>query len=228
MCNVFSQTMRCFLAAFPSSRLVKSAKPKAIAKVLQPSDRRMARPFTAEEIMEAARKSVATMSPAKEIILKGKIYILQHLESRLNEVSEILITMCKAMMIEDLKILVSIKGINMKTAVPFLAELGEMDRFSSYKKLIAFIGIDPAICQSGKYKGAGRISKRVNRHLRNILYSMVMCVVRFNSFFQSYCLRRKAEGLPPKKALLATAHKLIRAIFAMLSHKTFFTVNENA
>ncbi len=228
MCNVFSQTMLCFLTEYPSARLVKSAKLKAIAKVLQPSDKRMARPFTAEEIIEAARKSVATMNPAKEIILKGKISTLQHLERRLDEVSEILTNMCKAMMIEDLKILMSIKGVNVKTAVPFLAELGGIDRFSSYKKLIAFIGIDPAIYQSGKYNGAGKISKRGSRHLRKILYSMVMCVVRYNSFFRSYHLRRKAEGLPPKKALLATAHKLIRVIFAMLSHKTFFNVNQNA
>lgn len=228
MCNVFSQTMLCFLAEFPSARLIKAAKLKAIAKVLQPSDKRMARPFTAEEITEAARKSVATINPAKEIILKGKISTLQHLERRLDEVSEILTNMCKAMMIEDLKILTSIKGINAKTAVPFLAELGGIDRFPSYKKLIAFIGIDPAIYQSGKYKGIGKISKRGNRHLRRIIYMMTMCIVRYNSFFRSYHMKRKREGLPPKKAFLATAHKLIRVIFAMLSHKTFFAVNQNA
>ena len=105
-------------------------------------------------------------------------------------------------MIKDLKILTSIKGINIKTAVPFLAELGGIDKFSSYKKLIAFIGIDPAIYQSGKYKGAGKISKRGNRHLRKILYSMIMYVVRYNSFFQSYHMKRKAEGLPQKRLCL--------------------------
>lgn len=160
--------------------------------------------------------------------MKGKIATLQHLERRLDEVSEILTNMCKAIMIKDLKILTSIKGINLKTAMPFLAELGGIDRFSSYKKLIAFIGIDPAIYQSGKYKGVGKISKRGNRHLRRILYMMTMCVVRYNSFFRSYHFRRKQEGLPPKKAFLATSHKLIRVIFAMLSHKTFFNVNQNA
>jgi len=56
MCNVFSQTLLCFLAEFPSARVIKVAKRKAIEKVLQPPDKRMARPFTAEEIIEAARK----------------------------------------------------------------------------------------------------------------------------------------------------------------------------
>jgi hypothetical protein len=30
--------------------------------------------------------------------------------------------------------------------------------------------------------------------------------------------------LKPQRALLATAHKLIRVIFAMLSHRTYFQV----
>ena len=30
------------------------------------------------------------------------------------------------------------------------------------------------------------------------------------------------EGLPPKKAILATAHKLLRVLFAMLSSKSCF------
>jgi transposase len=47
-------------------------------------------------------------------------------------------------------------------------------------------------------------------------------VVSQNAFFKAYFIRRKREGLIPQKALLATAHKLIRVIFAMLSHRTYF------
>jgi hypothetical protein len=34
--------------------------------------------------------------------------------------------------------------------------------------------------------------------------------------------KKKSEGQPFKKAVFATAHKLMRVIFAMLSHKTYF------
>ena len=51
---------------------------------------------------------------------------------------------------------------------------------------------------------------------------MTLCAVRSKNAFREYFLRRKQEGLPPKKAILATAHKLIRVIFAMLSNKTLF------
>jgi len=55
---------------------------------------------------------------------------------------------------------------------------------------------------------------------------MTTSVVSQNGFFKTYFLRRKKEGLPPQKALFAVAHKLIRVIFAMLSHRTYFKVEE--
>ena len=47
-------------------------------------------------------------------------------------------------------------------------------------------------------------------------------VVMFNDFFKAYYLKRREDGLPYKKAIMATAHKLIRTIFAMLSNRTLF------
>jgi hypothetical protein len=51
---------------------------------------------------------------------------------------------------------------------------------------------------------------------------MASAVVSQNAFFKAYFLKRKREGLTPQRVLLATAHKLIRVIFAMLSQRTYF------
>ena len=74
----------------------------------------------------------------------------------------------------------------------------------------------------GQYEGISRISKRGNRHLRRIVFLMTLCVIRSQNVFREYFLRRKEEGLPPKKAILATAHKLLRVLYAMLSSKSCF------
>ncbi|WP_448589293.1 transposase [Thermodesulfobium sp.] len=92
---------------------------------------------------------------------------------------------------------------------------------------MAFAGIDPSVFQSGKFEGKSKISKRGNRHLRRVIYIMTVNVIRVNSFFKAYFLKRKQEGLPYKKAILATVHKLVRTIFAMLSHKTLFHVKNS-
>ena len=94
--------------------------------------------------------------------------------------------------------------------------------FRSYKHVIAFAGIDPSIHQSGQYEEMSRLSKRGNGHLRRVIFLMTLCAVRSHNIFREYFLRRKEEGLPPKKAILATAHQLLRVLFAMLTNKSYF------
>jgi len=224
--NLYTRVMLRFLQQYPSARLVRGVKPRAIAKALKGPYVGDKLTFTAEDIVKAAQSSVAVVSPAKEIIVQGKIATLLHLQERLEELTKLLTDLCKATRVEDLKILQSIKGVGPNTAVPFLAEVGEVKNFSSSKKLIAFAGLDPSIHQSGKFTGASKLSKRGNRHLRRAIYLMTSSVVSQNGFFKSYFLRRKKEGLPPQKALFAVAHKLIRVIFAMLSQRTCFNVKE--
>jgi transposase len=224
--NLYTGAMLRFLQQYPSARLVRGAKRVAIAKALRGPYVGDKLTFTAEDIIKAAQSSVAVVSPAKEIIVQGKIATLVHLKERLEELTKLLTDLCKATRVEDLKILQSIKGVGPNTAVPFLAEVGEVKNFTSSKKLIAFAGLDPSIHQSGKFLGASKLSKRGNRHLRRAIYLMTTSVVSQNVFFKAYFLRRKKEGLPPQKALFAVAHKLIRVIFAMLSQRTCFNVKE--
>ncbi len=197
-------------------------KARDLAKVLNQQQVGNKLSSSAEDILRAASRSIAMVSPAKEIILQGKIATLLHLQGRLEELTKLLTDLCRAMREEDWKILRSIKGVGPKTGVPFLAEMGSVENFSSPKKLIAFAGMDPSVCQSGKYVGKSKLSKRGNRHLRRAIYLMTAAVVSQNAFFKAYFLKRKKDGLVPQKALLATAHKLIRVIFAMLSHRTYF------
>jgi len=224
--SLYSRVMLRFLQQYPSARLVRGEKRKVIAKALRGPRVGDKLTFSAEDIIKAAQSSIAVVSPAKEIIIQGKIATLLHLQERLEELTKLLSDLCKATRLEDLEILRSIKGVGPNTAVPFLAEVGEVKNFASSKKLIAFAGLDPSIHQSGKFLGTSKLSKRGNRHLRRAIYLMAASVVSQNGFFKAYFLRKKKEGLPPQKALFAVAHKLIRVIFAMLSQRTYFNVKE--
>jgi transposase len=224
--NVFSDTMLHFLRTFPSARLITNANEKDIRQAFIHPDKRMRLVVKPEKIREAALNSVASISPAKEMILPGKIETLFHLQHQLDELTTLMIRLCKATVDEDLKIITSIDGINTKTAAPFLAELGDLSNYQSYKKIIAFAGVDPSIHQSGKFQGNSKISKRGNRHLRRVIYLMAFCAIRMEGPFKQYFLKRKSEGLPFRKALFATAHKLIRVIFAMLQKRTYFMADQ--
>jgi transposase len=224
--DIYTGVMLRLIQEYPSARLVRAAKLKGISKLLKGPYVGKKLTFTAEDILRAAKTSIATVSPGKEIILQGKVATLVHLQGRLEEITKLLTDLCKATRVDDFEILRSIKGVGPKTAAPFLAEMGSVENFLSHKKLIAFAGMDPSVSQSGQFIGMSRLSKRGNRHLRRAIYLMTASVVSKNAWFKAYFQKRKAEGLPPQKALFATAHKLIRVIFAMLSQRTYFNVKE--
>ncbi len=222
-CKIFTETMLHVLIKFPSARTLTAAKPKEIAKALIHVEGKRKRVLiSAEEIIQMAKASVATDSAAKELILSEKISTLLYLEEKRKKITGVLVKTCQSMRVEDLEIITSIDGIKQINGSTFLAELGEMNHFKSHKHVIAFAGLDPSVHQSGQYEGISRISKRGNRHLRRVIFLMTTCVVRSNNIFRQYFLKRKAEGLPPKKAILATAHKLLRVLFAMLTTKSYF------
>jgi len=222
LCNITTRVMLDFIQEFPSARLVKATKPKAIQKALKRKGVDTRLTYTAEDLIQAARSSVATISPAKELIVKGKVATLRHLQQRHDELSAVLTDYCKSAMLEDLEIITSIDGISTGTATTFLAEIGCIGNYASHRNLIAFAGIDPTVYQSGKFQGASRISKRGNRHLRRVIWLMTVNVIQHNSIFKNYFLKKRKEGQPFKKAVFATAHKLMRVIFAMLSQRTMF------
>jgi len=222
MSNPFTKVMLHFIQRFPSARLVGMAKPSIIAKTLKEKPCSCRIRFTPSELINIARKSIATISPGKEIILSGKIGTLLHLQKQRDELSKALTKYCESSIIEDLKIVTSINGIGNNTATTFLAEIGGINNYASHKNLIAFAGIDPTVYQSGKYEGASKISKRGNRHLRRVIWLMTMRVINHNPLFRKYFLKKRNEGQPFKKAVFATAHKLMRVIFAMLSDRTYF------
>ncbi len=128
LCNITTKVMLDFIEEFPSARLVGAAKPKIIEKALNRKGVRTRLTFTADDIIRAARNSVATVSPGKELILKGKVSTFQHLGKRRDELTKALTEYCKHTMIEDLKIVTSITGINIGTATTFLAEMGSIDK----------------------------------------------------------------------------------------------------
>ena len=129
MTNPLTKVMLHFIQRFPSARLVSIAKPSAIEKTLKEKPCSCRLRFTPKELIEAARTSIATVSPAKELILSGKIETLVHLQKRRDELTKALIKYCESTIVEDLRIVTSINGINNTMATTLLAEIGQISNY---------------------------------------------------------------------------------------------------
>jgi len=221
--NIFSRSILRLISYFPSAYRIRMASRKEI-KMAMEIERGRKTDISLEEIIELARASIGSYHPGKELILSQKASLVVFLIDKIKEIEEMLKDMCKKSELSgDMDILTSIKGIGDVTAMQLLCEMGDIKRFSSCRKLIAYAGLDPTVYQSGRFEGKSKLSKRGNRHIRRVIWIMTTMVIRFNEVFGAYFRKRRNEGLPYKKAVIATAHKLIRVIYSMLIHKRYFS-----
>jgi len=222
--NIYNDAILDLLSSFPSAKAIQKASIDSLRVFFSKTIGRKLK-LTPETLKELANNSIAQYWPVKEKILIQTIKELRFLQEQLNEFDEMLKEYCKcASLNQDVEILTSIDGIGENSALYFLAEVGDISRFSTYKKLIAYCGLDPSVDESGKHKGESRISKRGNAHLRRIIWLMSVNVVRHNEYFKAYFQRKRSQGLVYKKAMMSVAHKLLRTIFAMMKKREKFNI----
>ncbi len=118
----------------------------------------------------------------------------------------------------DAQLLRTVPGIGEYSARLILSEIGDINRFSSAKKLKSYAGIIPSRYQSGGRDRHGSITKLGSAWLRWVLVQCVHAAVRKeNSLSRFY--QRLVQHKKKQVALTATAAKMLDIIFAILRDK---------
>jgi transposase len=124
----------------------------------------------------------------------------------------------------EAELLVSIPGISFVSALTIMAEIGDIKRFPSAKKLMGYAGLVPSTYSSGDKTTHGRITKTGSKWLRYIMIEVAQHQQRCkrNPGFGSYYLSlQKRKGTNP--ATVATARKLLAVIWRILVDKRPFS-----
>jgi transposase len=113
--------------------------------------------------------------------------------------------------------LMTVPGVSLITVATFLAAVGDIRRFMSSRKLVAYLGLDPRVRQSGEQPARpGRISKRGSSATRWVLVEAAWSAVNQPGPLRAFYLRikgRRGHG----KAIVATARKLAVLFWCMLT-----------
>ena len=119
--------------------------------------------------------------------------------------------------------LLSVPGIGYVTGAIIVGEIGDISRFSSTDKLVAFAGFDPGVYQSGNYE-ANRvsISKRGSSYLRWAFHTVASIIIHHDKTFADYYTKKRKEGKHHLVALGHVSKKLIRVIFSLLKSNSTF------
>jgi transposase len=209
-----SHLATALLRAFPTARAFERARPSRIAHIVYDGRHRVGKEL-AEQLLEAARCSVgAHHGPAYQVQVRYLCEDLDVLRQRLRDLDGDIERDLDAHQIGSL--LTTIDGIGAITAARLVAELGDPSEFGSSAALSAYVGVIPALRQSGK-----RTSQRAaltcvgHLRLRQALWMPTLTAVRRNPWLRAYYERLRANGKPAKVALVACMRKLLIAVYAV-------------
>lgn len=124
---------------------------------------------------------------------------------------------------ETQELLRSIPGVGSTTAAALVAFIGDIDRFAAPEKLVAYIGLDCRVYQSGtSVQGKGYISKRGNSYLRHMLFNAAFIARQYNPELKRYHEQKLREGKHYFSAMCAVERKLVHLIYAVWKRGTPF------
>jgi len=120
--------------------------------------------------------------------------------------------------------LLSISGISVVYAAEFMAEVGDIARFSYPKQIMSFAGNVPYVSQSAEYEAKGLpLTKKGASGLRPLLNQIALSLNSHCPQFGRYYRKKHFEKCDrPGIARIATGNKFIRLAFCLIKQQKLF------
>jgi transposase len=221
-----------FWGTYPSPMHLEGVTAEQLAEELRPISHNQCSIKRAQKILDLVATDGHTLrdyQKERDFITKNLVRVL---EFQNNELSAIEKEIERMLTLFDCK-LTSISGVDTVMAAKLLAEIGDINRFTSADKLASYAGIAP-IRFSSAGKGNDQISKQGNRTLHGVFYFLAVQMVETsrgsgiprNPVFLEYFNRKIAEGKTKPQALICIMRRLVNIIYGMLNNHTEYRMPE--
>jgi len=215
--SVYGKTSIALLKEYSVPSNVASKPFEEVYEIIKQFSRSQISITRAEKIYKHASNTltVPEIDSIVSIEIKTLISEIELYDKQILAIEEIMVQTMKMI---DSKI-TTIPGIATITGATILGEIGDVDRFSSAKKLVAFAGLDPITNQSGKFENkSGHISKRGSPQLRSALFMAANASRQYDENFKEYYDDKIERGKHHSSAVNATAAKLLRVVYWVLKN----------
>ena len=205
----------------PSPEAIASMHLTHLTHLLKSSSHGHFKRETAVELRVLAQKSVGNSDKSLSIQVTHSIEQIELLDRQLEQIESEMTDIVRSL---D-SVIMTIPGIGYVNGGMILGEIGDISRFATPSKLLAFAGLDPSVYQSGNFEAKHtRMSKRGSRALRYALINAAHNVVKYNKTFQDYYNQKISERRSHYNALGHCAGKLVRIIYKMLTDNVAFNL----
>ena len=113
----------------------------------------------------------------------------------------------------------TITGIGNVTGATIIGEIGDISKFSSPRKLVAFAGIDASVSKSGEYESTHNVmSKRGSPYLRKAIFQAALIASFKDPVLSAFYQKKRAEGKHHLTCVGAVSRKMCNIIYAVLKN----------
>ena len=223
--SVFIQTSRRLLAEALTPEEFADFDLSELSQKLRETSRGRHGKEKAEEIQSLAARSVGVgfLGRALRVQMTCLLEQLALLEEQLAALD----AQIEALMDRLPQYITSIPGVGPVTGATILAEIGDVHRFATPEKLVAYAGIDPIVYQTGEFRAAStRMSKRGSPYLRHALWQAAFAAARFDPQLRDYYQRKRAEGKAHGTVMGAVCRKLLHRIYIILKEERPYVIRD--
>jgi transposase len=122
---------------------------------------------------------------------------------------------------EEIKLLISIKGISEFSACAIISDIGDINRFKNYKKLCSYLRSAPKVDASNNSIKNGSISKKGRKLTFELILQGLSHIIKSTPKFQEF-YDRKSKGKGKNKVRSAIVRKTIVAIYYILKNREVY------
>lgn len=206
------KTAMALLRVAPAARSAARRQVATLARANQGPGRRSLGPTRAAAIQAAAKETITVRELEDQIAFEVPLLIEQHelLERQIAAAEARVAALLEG---EVSRRLQSIPGVGPAVTAALMAEIGDIWRFSSFDKLVAFAGVYAKEQSSGK-KGADpetswHMAKTGSPYLRAALYRMAVVGLQHNPVIRAHYARKRDQG---KSKMNALGHCMKKAL----------------
>jgi transposase len=221
--NVFLQASRAVLQEAVSAQEFADFDLQELAQVLAEASRGRFGLEKAEKLQAQARLSVGVsfLTDAVHIEMRCLLAQLELLDTQRTEIDQAIADL----MAKIPQHITSIPGIGPVTGAAILSEIGDIQRFETLDKLVAYAGIDATVYQTGQFEASeAHMSKRGSPYFRHALWLAASSAVLHDPSLKAYYQKKRDEGKHHGTALGAVCHKLLARIFVVLKEKRAYVI----
>jgi transposase len=202
----------------PTARQAARTRVERLARANHGSGHRAIGRGKAEELHRLVQGTIAVRELEDQLGFEMRLLIEQYdaLERQISAAEGRVAEMLDGELARRLQ---TIPGVGPAAAATFIAEIGDITRFSDVDKLIAFAGVHAAEKSSGE-KGKDpetrwRMAKTGSAYLRAALFQVALVGVKSNPVLRTHYLRKRRDGKSKMNALGHCMKKALRIVWGV-------------